>query len=209
VRPWYYHSVKVILFIGLPVAVGGMLTSDQIVSILYEPSFVGAAVVLAILVWDIPVVMYHSFCGNMTTSIKREGGAARIYGTLGVVNVLLNLILIPRFGILGAAFSTVLTDFAGAAQFYLLFRHEFGPGLGFTRLIRLVGAVVIMGGLIVMLRSTDLLAFAEPIWLQFMLTAGAAGVIYVIVVWFSGAFSPQERARLTGFVIRRLRPRTA
>lgn len=198
VRPWYYRSVKIILLLGLPLAVGGMLTADKLTALLYEPSFAPTAIALAILVWDIPVVMYHSFCGNMTTSIKREGSAARIYGSLGVINTLLNLVLIPRFGILGAAFATVLTDLTGAAQFYWLFRHGFGAGLGFTRLARIGLAAALMGGLIYLLRDSN-----------FFLIVPAAAIFYALFVWVSGAFSTEERAQLVGFVARRLRLRPA
>ncbi len=193
VRPWYFKSVKIILLIGLPIAVGGMLTADHLTHLLYQPSFAPTAFALAILVWDIPFVMYHSFCGNMTTSIKREGRAARIYGSLGIINTVLNLALIPRFGILGAAFATVLTDVAGAAQFYFLFRREFGAGLDFRRLARIGIGAALMGGLILLLRD----------W-GFVLLVPAAAVFYLVFIWFSGAFSEEERARFVGFAARRL-----
>jgi O-antigen/teichoic acid export membrane protein len=194
VKPWYFRSVKVMMVIGLPIAVGGMLTADKLVHILYRPDFAPAALALAILVWDVPVVMYHSFCGNMTTSIKREVSAARIYGSLGVINTLLNLLLIPRFGIIGASFSTVLTDLAGAAQYYFLFRREFGAGLGFTRLARIGIAAVMTGVFTYLLRDMNLLVIVL-----------AATTCYGILVWISGAFSVEERARLIGFITRRLR----
>lgn len=198
VRPWYYHSVKVMLLIGLPIAVGGMLTAGKLVQILYEPEFAPTALALAILVWDIPVVMYHSFCGNMTTSIKREGSAARIYGSLGIINLLLNLFFIPRFGILGAAFATVLTDLTGAVQFYFLFRREFGAGLGFTRLARIGVGAALMGALVYLLRDWD-----------FVIITFTAAVFYGLFVWLSGAFSMEERTRLLQFVARRLHLRPA
>jgi O-antigen/teichoic acid export membrane protein len=195
VRPWYYRSVKVMLFLGLPIAVGGMLTADRITGILYQPDFAPAAVALAILVWDIPIVMYHSFCGNMTTSIKREGSAARIYGSLGIVNTLLNLILIPRFGIIGASFATVLTDLAGAAQFYLLFRRHFGAGLGSKRLARLAAVTALMGLIIYALNLLHVF---------FLVVVAIAGAAYLVMVWYSGAFSPEERQGLVSFVKKRL-----
>lgn len=193
VRPWYYQSVKVILAIGLPIAVGGSLVSDKLVHLLYQPEVFPTAIALAILVWDIPFVMYHSFCGNMTTSIKREGGAARIYGSLGVVNIILNLLFIPRFGIIGASFATVLTDVIGAMQFYFLFRHEFGSGLGFNRLARVVVSAAAMGVVIFLLLNLNIVVIIP-----------LASIAYLVIVWFSGAFSLEERSRLLGFIQRRL-----
>lgn len=204
VRPWYYRSVKLMVLLGLPIAVGGMLLADRIVETLYQPEIAPAAVALAILVWDIPIVMYHSFCGNVAQSVKRETGAARVYGSLGVVNVLLNLILIPRFGIIGASFSTVLTDLIGAAQFYFLFRHEFGAGLGLNRLLRLALSAALMGAVVLSLRQLNWSAGLDAVNLG--VTVAIAGASYFIFVWLSGAFSPEERAQLTGLVTRRLRP---
>jgi len=37
VRPWYCRSVRFLLFIGLPLAVGGSLLSDKIIQYLYGP----------------------------------------------------------------------------------------------------------------------------------------------------------------------------
>lgn len=193
VRPWYYQSVRMMLAIGLPVAVGGMLTAEKIIALLYQPEIAPAAVALAILVWDIPFVMYHSFCGNITQSIKREDAAARVYFSLGVVNVILNLILIPRFGIIGSAFATVLTDMIGAAQFYFFLRKEFGSGLSLNRILRLGLAAAAMGLLIYLLFNLNLL-----------IIVAVSGLAYLGLIWVSGAFSPEERQLLTGFIARRL-----
>jgi peptidoglycan biosynthesis protein MviN/MurJ (putative lipid II flippase) len=118
------------------------------------------------------------------------------------VNVVLNLILIPRFGIIGAAFSTVLTDLMGAAQFYVFLRHEFGAGLGLKRLIRIALAAVLMGVVVLALRQLNPLPQLDG--LNLVLTIGLAAVCYLVFVWYSGAFSAEERAQLTGFVTRRL-----
>jgi O-antigen/teichoic acid export membrane protein len=201
IRVWYYRSVKGMMFVALPAAIGGMLMADKIVNFLY-PELAPAAIALAILVWDIPVNMYHSFCGNVTQSIKHENAAARIYGSLGVVNVILNLILIPRFGIIGAAFSTVLTDLMGAAQFYIFLRHEFGAGLGLKRLIRIGLSAVFMGVIVVALRQLNLFPQLDGLNLGF--TIILAALCYLVVVWYSGAFSREERAHLMSFVTRRL-----
>ncbi len=192
IRPWYYRSVKMLAFLGLPIAVGGMLLAHSIIVLLYGPENAPAAVVFMVIIWDLPFLMYTSFCGNMTTSIKREQGAARIYGSLAVLNVAVNLILIPRFGVIGAAFATVLTDAVGAAQFYLLFRRTFGAGLGFKRLVRLGAAAALTGVVIFVLADANIL-----------LVLAAAGVSYLALIWLLRAFTIEERA-LFAHAFRRL-----
>ncbi len=191
IRPWYYSFVKLILLFALPMAVGGMLLADKIVLTLFDFDFAPAAVALAILVWDLPFVMFDSLCGNLSTSMQREKYSARIYGSLGIINVILNLVLTPLFGIIGAAFATVLTDVAGSAQFYLFFRRELGPGLGLRRLIRLAACAAFMGVLVFLLRD----------WNLFVVIALGGG-LYFSLVWVSGALTPEERARLLELVHR-------
>jgi O-antigen/teichoic acid export membrane protein len=197
IRSWYYNSVKVLLFLGLPIAVGTTFTATKIVALLYQPEIAPAAVALMILVWDLPFVMYHTFSGNIANSTLREGNAARIYVSLGIVNLALNLFLVPQFGIIGAAFATVLTDVVGAAQFYFLFRREFGAGLGLKRLVRIGFAAVLTGILTYLLHD-----------LNFLIIVPISAVFYLVAVWVSGAFTAEERGLLTNFVTRRLRLRT-
>jgi O-antigen/teichoic acid export membrane protein len=193
ILPWYYSSVKALMFIGLPIAVGGTLLAQPIIGFLYQPEIAPAAVVLAILVWDIPFVMYHSFSGQIANSTVREGAAARIYISLGFINLALNLIMVPRIGVIGSAFATVLTDATGAALYYFLYRRAFGAGLGFRRLIRLAAAAGVMGVVIAALNA-----------LNFFVVVAIGAAVYLGLVWVSGAFTQQERAQLTGFVRRRL-----
>ncbi len=199
IKAWYFNSSRVLIAVGLPMAVGITLMADKLIAFLYQPSIAPAWIALAILIWDLPFVMYDSFCGNITQSIQKERAAARVYFSLGVANVILNLLLIPRFGIIGACFATVLTDGFGALQYYFLLRHELGSGLQFKRVIRVVLGSGLMGMLMFVLRDS----------LHVIPLAIVGGVFYLIFVWVSGVFSLDERARLVGFVTRRLRLRTA
>jgi len=198
VRPVYYRLVKMLLFISLPIAVGGMLTAGKIVALLYKPEIAPAAIPLAIIVWDIPLSMYHMFSSYMSTAIRTEHRAARIYISMGVLNLVLNLLLVPQFGVIGAAFATVVTDLVGAAQFYFLLREKLGAGLGFKRLARLGMVTAVMGVLIFILSDQNL-----------FLIIPISATAYLAMIWMSGAFTPDERGLLTGFITRRLRPRTA
>ncbi len=204
IRNWYFRSVKMLLFIGLPLAVGGTVLAWQIVGFLF-PKELPAALPFTILIWDVPFVMYHSFCGIISTSIQREGAGARIYGSLGILNISLNLILIPQFGIIGSSFATVITDVLGAVLFYLLYRKEFGPGLGFTRLARIGLSAAAMGIVALLLRDMSIL-----------ISIPVSGLVYLMLVFLTGAFTDEEKSdlyrivqRLQNAIASRLRPQAA
>ncbi len=152
VNRWYHRSVRFIAIVSLPIAVGGTLVAFPLIRFLYTDEFLPAALALQILIWDVPFLMFASFCGNMTTVIGEERAAARVYGINTAANVILNLYAIPRYGLVGAALVTVVTDLIGALQFYLLLRGrlKLPPMAGLFLRVTIaslgMGAVVWMAG---------------------------------------------------------------
>lgn len=198
VPPWYYRSVKMMVFIGLPIAIGGMMLAQHAIGFLYEPVNLPAAIAFAIIIWDVPLLMYTAFCGNLTTSIKQERVSMRIYVSLAIFNLIINFILVPSFGIVGSAFATVLTDGFGAMQFYFFFRKTFGQGLGLKYMLRLVLAGVVMG-----------LVIAGSITSINWIIVGIISVlVYLGTVWLVRAFKPDERTDIAA-VFNRLTRRIA
>jgi O-antigen/teichoic acid export membrane protein len=75
---------------------------------------------LRIIIWDVPLLLFASFSGNMTTIVGEERSAARIYAGAAVTNILLNLVFIPLYGYMGASVVTVVTDLVAGVPFYIL-----------------------------------------------------------------------------------------
>jgi O-antigen/teichoic acid export membrane protein len=200
IRPWYFRSVKLMVFLGLPLAVGGSLLAEPIIVALYGRDYAPSALPFAILIWDTPLLMYTAFCGQLLQAILREGQATRIYALEAVINIGLNLLMIPRYGLVAASFITVATEFTGVLLFYRVLRREVGAGLGFRHIIRFAPAVGAMGLVI------WLLSHATPHMGVFRLLAVIAisGAVYVALVWITGALTAEERGLLVGFVRRRL-----
>ena len=81
VHSWYSRSVKFIALIGFPLAVGGTLLADKLILLFYGPMYMPSILALAVLIWDTPLLMYTSICGNFTTAMKTEKKAAWVYGS--------------------------------------------------------------------------------------------------------------------------------
>ena len=145
---WYQRSVKFIMLISLPIAFGGLVVADQLIEFLYTPEFIPAALGLKILIWDVPLLMFNGFNGNMTTVIGAERSAARIYTINAVANVVLNAYAIPRYGYIGAAIVTVVTDLIGAIQFHFLMRQRLALPDMKGALFRVLVASAIMAGVV-------------------------------------------------------------
>jgi O-antigen/teichoic acid export membrane protein len=191
---WYFGSVRAMAFLCLPICIGGTLMAPQIVSALYQPEYAPAAVALAILIWDIPFNLYHQFGGTVGNSIKAEHKVSQVFVLLSILNFVLNLVLIPSLSLIGASIATVLTDVFGAAVFYFMFRYRFGAGLQFRRLVRLLAAALGMGVVVVLLLNWKPLDQLGE-WGHLSIIVGFSAVSYLVMVWFSGAFSTAERQR--------------
>lgn len=85
-----------------------MLLSERVIVLLYGPAFRPAAPVLALHVWTLIPVAYGLLSSVWLAASKRTG--LMLTRTLcgGVVNLALNLLLIPRLGIIGAALATLV-----------------------------------------------------------------------------------------------------
>ena len=148
VYSWYKRSVKFIMLISLPLAFGGLVVSDQLIEFLYTPEYLPAALGLKILIWDVPLLMFNGFNGNMTTVIGAERSAARIYTINALANIVLNAYAIPRYGYIGAAVVTVATDLIGAIQFHLLMRQRMAVPEMKSVFLRALAASGLMAGIV-------------------------------------------------------------
>jgi O-antigen/teichoic acid export membrane protein len=156
-------SVQGLALVSLPAAVGASILAPQIISVLYGKAYAPAAPVLAVIVWDVPLVMFCAFCGNVTAAVGLERPASRIYMASTALNIGLNLLLIPRFGMMAAAVVTVITDGFTSIRFYRLLSNEMEIHQIGTRLLRTGVAALLMGVVV---------WFAHPIGLPLVILAG-------------------------------------
>ena len=104
---------KIIAGIFYPLLLGCLLTyfiADYVVGFLYGIAFSKSALILTILIWTIPL----SFLGTFTNNLLIKNGWQKIVFIkqflLMFFNIALNLILIKSYGIIGAAFATLIAD---------------------------------------------------------------------------------------------------
>jgi O-antigen/teichoic acid export membrane protein len=194
VQSWYYRSVKFIIMSSLPLAVGGMLVATPLIGFLYTEEFMPSALALRILIWDVPFLMFASYCGNMTTVVAEEKSAARVYVISAIVNVVLNLIAIPRLGFLGASYVTVATDVVISIQFYLLLKRKLNlPNISLL-LVRVMAASALMGSLVWTARD-----------LHLFIQIGLGVLVYGMLVFAFRLLDADEKSMLKRFMLKPIR----
>lgn len=125
------HPIELVLILSLPVCVGTVLISDQLVRALYGPGFVGSIRVLEILALCVPPMYLNIMANQVMIARKRQMTWTKVMVAASVINPALNLVLIPYFqrsqgnGAIGASVSMVITEVILASVGAVLVRGAF------------------------------------------------------------------------------------
>ena len=103
-------SLRVIAFLGVPLAVGSVLLAPRTIDFLYGPAFAPAVLTYQLLALVIPVRMAGHTLSLSLAATDRQTARTVAVTVTALVNVALNLVLIPRWSYLGAAVATVVCE---------------------------------------------------------------------------------------------------
>jgi len=113
------------LFTWIPIVliIPIFIFSNAIVYFLYGPEYIASGFILSILIWGLLAVFIRSGVENYINFEKLY--KLSLYSSLfgAFINILLNLLFIPLFGILGAAISTIFSYFFVAYLSNLFFKE--------------------------------------------------------------------------------------
>jgi O-antigen/teichoic acid export membrane protein len=108
------------LLFGIPLAVGIMLLARPIMELAFGSAFASGAVALQILIWTLPVLMVRMCHGMVLVAHGYQNTHLWIRLLAAAANIVLNIVLIPRYGSIGAA-SANLT--AQLIMFFLCYQQ--------------------------------------------------------------------------------------
>lgn len=106
----YRTALVTALAVTMPVAAGGVLIAPLAIGLLFGQAYAPAAAALQVLVLAVPIGALREIAVASLIARHREHALLRVNAVATVVNVTLNLLLIPRYGLLGAAWATVASE---------------------------------------------------------------------------------------------------
>jgi O-antigen/teichoic acid export membrane protein len=155
VRELLQTTVQYLAVVALPALGVALAVSGPAIELLYGAEFADAAPALPVLMGAFVVICFGYLSGNMVVvlGLQRRFVGYAIVGL--VLNVGLNLLLLPRYGFLAAAWTTLATELAvvGLAWRAVLGELRFRPALG--RVYRAAAATAAMTLLLLGLRAID------------------------------------------------------
>jgi len=112
--------------VSLPLFILFALVGESLLSFVYGPEYVGAFAPLMVLAGAQTINAVFGSTGALLNMTGNERFAARWLAVAGGANILLSLILIPAYGVFGAAWATALSVVIRNVAFWVVARRRLG-----------------------------------------------------------------------------------
>ncbi len=182
---------KYSIMLAVPMGVGVTLLASRFVFVIYGSDYSESAIALQLLMWSV-VLMYANFVPQVLQAIDRQMTATKLIMVGALANVLLNLALIPAYGYVGAAATTIACQvLILSLAFWTFFRTEyrFSGAFGVTAVGKVLISSAVMGVLVWYLRDLNLAA-----------VVAIAVAVYGVLMLLMRAFDSTDLHILNGVV---------
>jgi O-antigen/teichoic acid export membrane protein len=102
---------KLMILLGIPIGVGVTLLASQIINIIFGKAYLESTPALQILIWATVCTFANAAFVQLFQSTNKQILMTKVTFIGMIVNITLNLILIPKFSYIAASFNTLITEF--------------------------------------------------------------------------------------------------
>jgi len=106
----YERSFKYLLILGFPIGVGTTILANRIITMVYGLEYVPSIIALQVLVWSEVFIFLNIVFATLLNSMDKQITVTKQCALGAALNVVLNLLLIPRYSYIGASIATVATE---------------------------------------------------------------------------------------------------
>lgn len=164
------RSMGISAAIAAPMVVGGAILAAPLLQTLFGFEYLEGADAFPLMILSIGLVFIQSTMRNLLLVSDRLKTEAGVIAFAAAVNIVLCLLLIPRYGIVGAAFSTALAE-ALVLLVGMAVVHHVGISLNLRPVVRPILAAGVMGIILVLMGSGHSLLLYLPIGVMTYLLA--------------------------------------
>jgi O-antigen/teichoic acid export membrane protein len=106
----YERAFKYLFLVGLPISILLFVFADYIIVVLYGREYAAAGIVLRIIAAYVALKFLNFLLGIVLSSADRQWERLKAQGIVALINAVLCIILIGKWGFIGAAWATLLTE---------------------------------------------------------------------------------------------------
>jgi len=130
----YEKSIKYLLMMILPIAIGISFYSEGVILLIYGKQFVLGSLPLRILIWNVIFLFINGASTLLLNSSNREVVVTKINALACIFNIILNFVLITYYNYIGASIAAVTTGFLICViMTYLVIKSEYTPDFSLVK----------------------------------------------------------------------------
>ncbi len=167
----YERSFKYLYIIGLPISIGLYLLAGRIIFFFYGKTYSGSIIALQIISWYLFIKFLNFLLGTVLSAIDRQNQRMMGQGLTAGFNVVLNLLLIPKIGYVGAAWSTFATEIF----LFILYYWYVSKNLHFYNFFKI-------------LAKPSIAVIAMLVFIRFTGFGLAATILFSALIYFAALF---------------------
>ncbi len=154
----YTKGFKYICFLAIPLIAGISILSDSIASILFGAEFVNSSGVLKILAWASGLIFFNIFFASLFNAANYQKILVKIQTIALILNVCLNLLLIPHYAHLGSAFAMVVTEAVIFVTCIVFIYQKISRLQEINFIMKVIGSTCIMSIFTVLIKNHNVFA---------------------------------------------------
>ncbi len=184
----FEKSFRYLTIIGIPIGVLTTMLAGRAILLIYDSDYTNAILPLQILIWSSVMIFMNISFGNLFNCLNKQSIVTKITAFCVVMNIILNLILIPKYSLVGASMATVFTE-----VFSLFFSIIYMKKMGFKPIN--YNFLIVMSKIIISCLVMFFFIFYVRNLPLFIL-AVCAFCVYCTVLYLLGGFDSKDLALL-------------
>ncbi len=195
VNTYLKYSLKYFLLLAIPAAFGLSILSKQVLTILTTPESAEAGyLIMPIIAFSMILMGINAIIGQIIGIVKKTMAGGVIVTISAALNIGLNFIFIPLFGIMGAAVTTLIAFVFLCALTWIYSFRKFSFEVDWKFILKSISASLIMALAVFLI---------NPIGLYRVMSTIAIGIlIYFALITLLKGFSKKEFQLLKQFIKR-------
>lgn len=176
----FENAMIYLILVSLPIMAGSYVLADRIILKLYGPAFEASIAAFQIIIFGLVFVFLNYPVGNLLNACNRQTLNTINMGIATVVNIVLNIILIPRFTYLGASIAS-LTSAILLVSLGIPWVSKIAPyskKLIFNKFLKILFSSIAMGLIIYLIKDNISILLLMPlgIIIYFILLIAIKGI---------------------------------
>ena len=180
----YIHSTRILAMSILPVVMFVSFFSKNIILLIFKDAYLPSASALSLIIWTLFFIFINAPVGNIIASSNTMHAFLPYAIGNTLLKILLNLIVIPKYGFAGASVTTVLAECTGFITQLYFANRIIGNA---SRILWIIGKLFVAG-----LTTSAMLSVVKP-YLSLPLNAVILVGTYTVSLFVLKVIEPDDK----------------